>query len=497
MFCRLRVGLLVAALALIALPATASARAPGRDTVLVTRAFDGGFPNGATHDAVPGGDGRWTSLVAFDSDASNLVRGDTNGLTDVFVVHRARPYGDHGSPWHPGRNELVSTGRGGRPANGRSYAPSIDGYSEFGRPHCVAFVSDATNLVRGDTNGQPDAFVRNLRTHQTIRVSVDSRGRQANGRTTEVSIDGHCTRVAFTSRATNLAMTHTKVRQRKIAVTGRPRPGTSQVYVHVLPWGTGIDKPWRNATYLVSANDRRQPGNGDSYQPSLAAQKGRGLAFTSTSTNLARGDAGATPDVYLRVMIYDLTRWRTYLASRTGSGTAGNGASSNPSVSGDGLVVAYQTDASNLLPGDDNGHTDVGRADLSEHPSRPAQYWASHGERGGGSTAPAFDPTISYGGQFVLFTSASSNWETAADRADTNGVSDVFLWTVKRRRVFQMSVDSSGHELTLPSGDATQSAHGNYVFFATSAPFADRSLVGRAAGSPAFSQIYMRYVGAE
>ena len=82
---------------------------------------------------------------------------------------------------------------------GRRRSPALDGDSHHA-PHCVAFVSAASNLVPGDTNGQPDAFVRDLRTSgTTTRVSVDSRRRaRANGTTYEVSIDGDCERVAFT-----------------------------------------------------------------------------------------------------------------------------------------------------------------------------------------------------------------------------------------------------------------------------------------------------------
>jgi hypothetical protein len=100
-------GALLGALAMLAVPAAASATSPGRDTVLASRAFDGGLPNGPSRNAVASGDGRLTTMVAFESDASNIVRGDTNGLTDVFVVRRAQPYTGHGSPWHPGANELV------------------------------------------------------------------------------------------------------------------------------------------------------------------------------------------------------------------------------------------------------------------------------------------------------------------------------------------------------------------------------------------------------
>jgi len=74
------------------------------------------------------------------------------------VVRRAEPYGDNGTPWQAGATVVASRGLGGQPANGPSTRPSLDGTSRVA-PHCVAFVSAASNLVRGDTNGKPDAFV--------------------------------------------------------------------------------------------------------------------------------------------------------------------------------------------------------------------------------------------------------------------------------------------------------------------------------------------------
>jgi hypothetical protein len=157
-------------------------------------------------------DKRFGRLVAFESGGN------------VYTVRRAEPYGDNGSPWSAGDRVLVSAGLGGAPANGPSSAPAIDGTSRVA-PHCVAFVSAASNLVRGDTNGKPDAFVRDLRTGVTRRVSVNSRGRQSSGTVTEVAVDGLCKRVAFVSDATDLALRKTRNRNWKTAVTRANAPG--------------------------------------------------------------------------------------------------------------------------------------------------------------------------------------------------------------------------------------------------------------------------------
>jgi hypothetical protein len=130
-------------------------------------------------------DGRF---VAFESLASNLVAGDTNGLYDVFVRDRQL-----------GTTERVSVATGGAQGNSFSASSSISADGRF-----VAFRSYASNLVAGDTNGNQDVFVRDRQSGTTERVSVVTGGAQANDDSFRLSIsaDGHI--VAFVSSATNL-----------------------------------------------------------------------------------------------------------------------------------------------------------------------------------------------------------------------------------------------------------------------------------------------------
>ena len=122
------------------------------------------------------------AVVAFTSSASNLVAGDTNGLADVFVRTR-----DTAS------TRLVSADTTVGPANGASGEPAI---SADGR--LVAFSSDASDLVAGDTNTLTDVFVRNLTADTTIRVSVGASGTQlAGGRSVEPAISADGRTVAF------------------------------------------------------------------------------------------------------------------------------------------------------------------------------------------------------------------------------------------------------------------------------------------------------------
>ena len=252
-----------AALLAAILPATAGAFNPttDRETHLLSRSIDGGFPNGPSRNAVFAQNGQGASYVAYESDASDIVAGDSNGFTDVFVLRRGGKFTDYnGEPWQPaGAPQIVSQGMGGAPANGRSYAPVLDADAKHRKPHCVAFVSEASNLVPGDTNGKADAFIRDLRSQRIRRVSVGNRGVQSDGATYDVKIDGSCTRVAFTSDATNLYLSRKAAghsRFKRPLITTAPRAGTKQVYVRFLT----ATKDNKGVTFLASSSKARQAG---------------------------------------------------------------------------------------------------------------------------------------------------------------------------------------------------------------------------------------------
>ena len=129
-------------------------------------------------------DGRY---VAFDSNATNLVPGDTNGYDDVFVHDR-----------QTGQTTRVSVDSAGNQGNGYSSTP------RSARTGGTWRSSYATNLVAGDTNDAYDVFVHDRQTGQTTRVSVDSSGIQGDGDSDSPSISADGRYVAFDSDATNL-----------------------------------------------------------------------------------------------------------------------------------------------------------------------------------------------------------------------------------------------------------------------------------------------------
>ena len=139
----------------------------------------------AAHSPAISADGRFVAFVSF---ATNLVPGDTNDATDVFVRDR-----------QTGTTRRVSLGPGGVQGNGGSAGPAISANGRF-----VAFFSAATNLVPGDTNGTADVFVRDRQTGTTRRVSLGPGGVQGDGDSVGAAISADGRFVAFESDATNL-----------------------------------------------------------------------------------------------------------------------------------------------------------------------------------------------------------------------------------------------------------------------------------------------------
>lgn len=262
--------------------------------------------NGNCVDAAISADGRF---VAFESAASNLVPNDNNSQADIFVRDRAT-----------GTTERVSVASSGAEANFSSGSPCISPDGRY-----VAFVSAASNLVAGDTNGTSDVFVHDRVSGTTTRVSVTSAGQQLNGTAREPSITWNGHLVAFTGAG----------------VSNLPPYDiyNSHVYVHDCVSGD---------TRLVDVKDGGEASNGPSYLPVISAD-GRYVVFQSLGTNLVADHNGCV-DVFVRNRATGQTR-RVSLGR---DGAEANGGSVEPSISGDGRCVAFISSATNLVPDDTN-----------------------------------------------------------------------------------------------------------------------------------------------
>ena len=328
------------------------------ETTRVSVGSAGVEANGDSFEPAISSDGRF---VAFSSAATNLVAGDSNDANDVFVRDR-----------QANTTTRVSVGLAGANANGGSDSPSI---SADGR--LVAFTSAASNLIEGDTNNQRDAFVFDRQTGVTTRASLAFNGDQPNldSFTPELSADGRL--LVFTSFASNL-------------VSFDDNEG-SDVFVRDLQAGT---------TTRVSEYPGGFQAEGDSLRPAISTD-GRYVAFDSDAWNLVWGDTNDAFDVYVN----DRQTGYVTRVSVDDSGGQSDGGSYRPSVSSDGRYVAYYSDASNLVAGDTNGSSDVIVSDRASGATKRLSVAGGGGEANGSSLRPA----LSGNGRLVVFESDASN----------------------------------------------------------------------------------------
>lgn len=318
------------------------------------------------------------TVLAFQSQATNLVPGDTNGATDVFIADLAA-----------GTLSRVSLDSAGAEANGDSDRPALSADGRF-----VSFRSAATNLVAGDTNGVRDVFVHDRLTGQTRRVSVSSAGLESNAKSAATALSPDGSLVAFDSLADNLV----------------PGDGNAawDVFVHELATGQ---------TTRISLNALGAEGSGGCFAP-VFADGGRLVVFEGEASGLVPGDNNLKSDVFCK----DRETGAIELLSKSSQGVHGDNSSGAPDVTPDGRYVAFRSRASNLVPGDGNG---MQGWDVFVHDRADATTTrVSVSTTGGDPDLLSDNPAISADGRLVAFDSHATNLVAP----DANGsVLDVFL----------------------------------------------------------------------
>jgi Tol biopolymer transport system component len=408
----------VACLALLVALAGVAVAATGARTQRVSVNSAGAQASGSSDSPGISANGR---LVVFASSSSDLVAGDTNGVSDIFLRDRKTH-----------NTARVSVSSTGAQADGGSYAyPTTT--SRDGR--YVAFTSTATNLVSGDTNGQPDIFVRDRKLHKTRRVSVSSAGAQANEYSSEPLISGDGGAVIFQSNASNLVAGDTN--------------GQQDIFVRNLK---------THKTTRVSVGSTGTQSDGPSFHPTISAD-GHLVGFASNGTNLVKGDANTTTDVFIR----NLKTHKTKLVSVSSSGVRGDSFSQEPSISADGRYVGFVSGSGNLVSGDTNGRADIFLRDLKAHRTKRVSVGSSGVQANGGSFL--IDPSVSAHGEFVVFVSAASNLVPG----DTNAVTDDFARDVANNKTRRLSVSSTGAQGNGSSLDPSITPDGRFVSFQSSA----------------------------
>jgi uncharacterized repeat protein (TIGR01451 family) len=308
----------------------------------------------------------------------------------------------------------------------------------------VAFVSTASNLVPGDTNGVGDVFVRDRLSGVTERVSVGIKGAEGNGDSnflgiaTNPSISNDGRYVAFKSEASNL-------------VRG-DRNGVTDVFVRDRLLGI-------TERVSVDSAGREAPGGGD--DPAISPD-GRFVAFVTLDF-----DANFSSDVYLRDRVAGTTQ--RISVAHDGGETQNNSDSPDVAVgAGGGAIVAFASSADNLVANDGNGASDVFVRDLTG--ATPTTEWVSvtsdeqppafAGGFGFGSRSPSISPD----GRYVAFSSDAVNFTTPAQVGNSF---DVYVRDRQAGTTELASPNGTGGEANAESEGPDISPDGRFVSFSS------------------------------
>ncbi len=355
-------------------------------------------------------DGRF---VTFMSEATNLVAGDDNGVGDIFVRDRIA-----------GTTTRVSIASDGGEPNGRSSDPVLSADGRY-----VAFASFASNLVEEDTNATWDVFVHDRENGTTERVSVDSLGAEASSRSFTPAISGDGRFVAFISRAADLV----------VADSNRDE----DVFVHDRVTGT---------TQRVSVDSLGTEADDASFDVAVSAD-GRFVVFDSYASNLVEGDDNDAFDIF----VHDRLAGTTERVSLRSDGGQADNDSFDPAISGDGRFVTFDSYASNLVDGDDNGAWD---AFVHDRETGETTRISLAGD-GAQADSSSFAPVPSASGRHIAFYSFAGNLVPG----DVNGTWDVFLHDREAGTTERLSVAPDGQGGDGVSANPAVSADGRFVSF--------------------------------
>ena len=357
----------------------------------------------------------------------------------------------------------------------------------------VVMTSQATNLIEDDTNGSFwDVFVHDLKTGVTTVESVSSSDEQGNSHSEIARISATGRFVIFESTATNLVpdlngVKHIFARDRLLNTTDLISVSTAGEPANAFS-GAGITSPdGRFTTFYSTGNnlvefaysppemflrDRLKGetslisltsnGTMSAFQfnvgPGAISDDGRYVAFSSDATDMVPG----LSSLRIRNFVRDLELGQTIHVSVPYNGSNPDARSYLPDMSADGRLVAFASDASNLVPGDTNGFCDVFVRDMLLSQTARISF-GYDGSETNGSCQP--NAQISRNGRFICFNSMATN----IVRNDTNQMIDGFVhdrWTGTTELV---TLNWQGEQLNANSGITGITDDGRVISFSTSA----------------------------
>jgi len=317
-------------------------------------------------------------LIAFSSGATGLVLGDTNAEFDIFVHDRI-----------DGTTSRVSVSTEGAQGDDSS---ALCGLSSTGR--YVVFSSFSTNLVPDDSNDNIDVFVRDRKTGTTTRASVSSDGTQGSAGSSGMAITPNGRYVAMITAAPDLVLGDSN--------------GKLDVIVRDLKKGLTTRES-------VSSEGEQADDETDGLAPVQLSANGRFVAFASLATNLVGGDTNGLTDVFVR----DRKKGLTTRVSVSSTGTQATGASNAPTISASGRFVAFISAATDLVDGDDNAKKDIFVHDRKKGLTVMASV-SPAGAPGDTDSGAGFLIALSANGRLVAFDSDATNLVDDDENAKTD-----------------------------------------------------------------------------
>jgi len=305
----------------------------------------------------------------------------------------------------------------------------------------VVFQSSASTLVSNDTNNKEDVFLYDIQTETVTRISVGMGGVEANGHSDKASISDDGCVVAFESGADNLVANDTNARD--------------DIFVYDCTTST---------ITRVSVDAAGVEADSGASTPSISGD-GQFVAYMSGSTNLVPNDTNDEIDIFL----HNRSSGSVQRVSVATNGDEANWSSYSPSVTNNGTFVVFHSLASNLVPNDTNGRTDVFIYDLSNSVIERISV-DSNETQGVGGPSFSFDGSawaaVSADGRYVSFLSHFTNLVAN----DTNGFADTFVRDRVAGTTVRVSIDSAGNQQNNSSYfDSAISDDGRFVAFTSAA----------------------------
>lgn len=380
-------------------------------------------------------------FVAYTSTRSDLVSGDTNGASDVFVFDRST-----------GTTRRVSVSSTGAQGNGDSLLPSISADGRY-----VVFDSRATNFVSGVTKpSNMSVYRHDLSTNTTILVSTRPDGSPVS------SSPG------ATTSASGQALSDDGNVVVWVTTDALVSPGATQ---GSLPPSVYVTNIAAHSTKLLSGGVGGAIADAGAFNPAISAD-GSTVVFESAATNLVAGDTNGVSDVFAVASLGGQVR-----RVSVGAGGQANGASSRPSISADGRVIAFESEASNLTSNDHNGKVDVFVSNTATGNVTAASVTGSGQTGSGGGSDQAH---VSHDGTVVAFVSSATN--LAGN--DANGAPDVYFRELDAGTTRRASMASADVGANAQSGAPSLNANGTLILFMSDAS----NLTGAVANQ---AQIYL------